>query len=77
MLNREKKLAKQAEAERIKRLEEEQKEQLDILVLEIQKLKEELAVADYEREEANRNKEILSNLYENEIIDNDGNVIQK
>ena len=77
MLNREKKLAKQAEAERIKRLEEEQKEQLDILVLEVQKLKEELAVADYEREEANRNKEILSNLYENEIIDNDGNVIQK
>ena len=77
MLNREKKLAKQAKAERIKRLEEEQKEQLDILVLEVQKLKEELAVADYEREEANRNKEILSNLYENEIIDNDGNVIQK
>ena len=77
MLNREKKLAKQAEAERIKKLEEEQKEQLDILVLEVQKLKEELAVADYEREEANRNKEILSNLYENGIIDNDGNVIQK
>ena len=64
MLNREKKLAKQAEAERNKRFEEEQKEQVDLLVMEVRKLKEELAAVEYDHEEANHNRDLLHDLYE-------------
>ena len=71
------KLAKQAEAERNKRFEEEQKEQVDLLVMEVRKLKEELAAVEYDHEEANYNKDLLHDLYENEVIDGDGNIIRK
>ena len=45
--------------------------------MEVRKLKEELAAVEYDHEEANHNRDLLHDLYENEVIDGDGNIIRK
>ena len=44
--------------------------------MKVRKLNEELAAVEYYREEANHNRDLLHYLYENEVIDSDGNIIR-
>ena len=74
---------------RSKKFERENKEifnvaQHEVMKFEINKLKEEveklndqLIIAESERGEAEDNRKIIAHLFENNIIDKDGNILQK
>ena len=51
-----------AKSERSKILEENQKEKLDIFAVEVQNLKVELAILNIDRDDTERNKDLLSYL---------------
>ena len=76
MLNRGKKFERLAEKEERSRKEQEQISIMETLKQQVLKLKDQLDKSDYDREEADRNMDILRKLYESQVIDRDGNLLQ-
>ena len=73
MLNRERKFERAAKAE----AERAEKDAADSLInklkSEVEELKGELKAAEYERLEADKNRDILASLYEQDLIDREEN----
>ena len=77
LLNREKRpeeLAKEKKAELEKRQAEEYAKKLEE---EISALKDEIKILEYERIEAEENRDILKCLYESKVIDEKGNLLDQ
>jgi hypothetical protein len=75
LLNRERK----EEAERLKEFEKlekaKQESYIKSLEDEVERLKTDLQDSGYEKDKAEKNREILKKLYDRSIIDEDGNVV--
>jgi len=76
MLNRSKQdKARERKAEEEKYAQEREIE-IDSLKKEVEKLKNDILIMENENFEADKNKEILSRLFEDQVIDSNGNLLQ-
>ena len=76
MLNRGKKFERLAEKEERSRKEQEQISIMEILKQQVLELKDQLEKGDYDREEEDRNMDILRKLYKSQVMDRHGNLLQ-
>ena len=77
MLNRSKRYAREEQKERLAELQNTQASKIRNLKDEVSSLKYELAELQAKNDEADRNAEILSKLFDQKIIDDNGNVLEE